>query len=191
MKKHIDASVYGSSKFIRKAIKVGLEYGYGALNKKRPGFEIDKRARVSPFILERTSPGGRVLIGQDAIIFRDVKFSLTGNAVVELGKNTSVNRRTEIHSRDRITIGDNCRISWDVLIMDHDYHRVTNSPEYLPVTIENEVWVGARAIILKGVTIGEGSIVAAGAVVVKDVPPHSVVAGNPASIRRTEVAWKI
>lgn len=54
--------------------------------------------------------------------------------------------------------------------------------ESAPIIIEDNVWIGERAIILKGVTIGMGAIVATGAIVTKDVPPYSVVAGNPAKI---------
>jgi len=53
-----------------------------------------------------------------------------------------------------------------------------------PVTIENKAWIGARAIILKGVTVSEGAVVAAGSVVTKDVPPWTIVGGNPATILR-------
>lgn len=96
-------------------------------------------------------------------------------------------------------------ISWGVTIVDHNSHSVEWSHrkndvldwakgqkdwshvKVAPVTIEDRVWIGFNAIILKGVTLGEGAIVAAGAVVTKDVPPYTVVAGNPAQvIRRLE-----
>lgn len=103
---------------------------------------------------------------------------------------------------EAITLGDDVVISWGVTIVDHNSHAVAwedrasdvldwgrghkdwSSVKILPVLIEDKVWVGFNAIILKGVTIGEGAIVAAGAVVTKDVPPHTIVAGNPARVIR-------
>jgi maltose O-acetyltransferase len=60
--------------------------------------------------------------------------------------------------------------------------------EDMPVTIGDDVWIGARAILLPGITINSGSIVGAGAVVTKDVPPGSIVAGNPARVVRYRIA---
>ena len=62
-------------------------------------------------------------------------------------------------------------------------------PSVAPVVIGDRVWVGTRAIILKGVTIGDGAVVAAGAVVNKDVPPHAVVAGIPAKVVGSADSW--
>ena len=60
----------------------------------------------------------------------------------------------------------------------------------MPITIGENVWIGCRALILKGVTIGDGAVVAAGAVVTKDVPANCVVAGNPAKIIKENVVWQ-
>jgi acetyltransferase-like isoleucine patch superfamily enzyme len=82
-----------------------------------------------------------------------------------------------------VDIGRDCRISWDVIIMDDDQHVVPGTdggPK--PIVIEDNVWIGCRCIILKGVRIGTGAILAAGAVVTKDVPPHAVVGGVPARV---------
>ena len=99
-------------------------------------------------------------------------------------------------------IGDDVLIAFDVLIMDHDSHslvfdeRRNDVQEWMrgkkdwshvmmvPVIIKDKVWIGARATVLKGVTIGEGAVVGAGSVVVEDVPPWTLVAGNPARVIR-------
>ena len=60
----------------------------------------------------------------------------------------------------------------------------------MPGEIEENVWVGSRALILKGVRVGKGSIVAAGAVVTKNVPPNCIVAGNPAKVVKENISWK-
>ncbi|MEO6846799.1 MAG: acyltransferase [Chthoniobacterales bacterium] len=108
-----------------------------------------------------------------------------------------------IMAEERIEIGSHCLISWNVGIADSDFHPLDPAlrridamalspffkdrpprPEIKtrPVVICDNVWIGMGAVILKGVTIGENSIVAAGAIVTKDVPPNCVVAGNPATI---------
>ena len=75
-------------------------------------------------------------------------------------------------------------------LTDYDYHSLSmNTPKSKPIIIQDDVWIGRRAIILKGVTIGEGAVVAAGSIVTKDVPPHTLVAGNPAKIIKKEVNW--
>ena len=82
-------------------------------------------------------------------------------------------------------------MSHDVLFMDCYVHSV-NGIEDLgkPVKIGNHVWIGSKVIILKCVTIGENSIIAAGSVVTKDVPPNVTVAGNPARIVRQNDTWR-
>ncbi len=89
-----------------------------------------------------------------------------------------------------ISIGDDCLISAGVRIHDNDGHsldaakRIAKQPigpeNVKPVTLEDGVWIGAGAVILKGVTVGRQAIVGAGAVVTHDVPAGSTVAGNPA-----------
>src|SRR5690606_19030028 len=93
-----------------------------------------------------------------------------------------------------IAIGQGCLISWGVTMMDHDAHDievdgVVINPQ-APIRIEDDVWIGANATILKGVTIGQGAIVAGGSVVTKDVAPRNVVGGNPAKVIRSGVDWR-
>ena len=103
---------------------------------------------------------------------------------------------------DRVEIGDDVLISWGVTITDHNSHSLKFSErqrdvedwrgrrkdwaqvKFGKVVICDKVWIGFNAIILKGVTIGEGAIVGAGSVVSKDVPPFTIVAGNPARVVR-------
>ncbi|HWB62913.1 MAG TPA: acyltransferase, partial [Chitinophagales bacterium] len=84
-----------------------------------------------------------------------------------------------------VEIGRNCTIAPEAMIMDSDYHDMhDHSKEGASeaVIIEDNVWIATRATVLKGVRIGRNAVVAAGAVVTKDVPPYTVVGGNPAKV---------
>ena len=90
-----------------------------------------------------------------------------------------------IGSAHEIVVGDNCMIASNAYVTDSDWHDIYNRisiGKTAPVHIENNVWIGDSAIVCKGVTIGENSIVGAGAVVVDDIPANCVAAGNPARI---------
>lgn len=88
-----------------------------------------------------------------------------------------------------IYIGDNTTIGERTIIRDNDGHSIIGRPDAKPILIGNDVWIGARSTILKGVTIGDGAVVAAGSVVVEDVPSRCLVGGNPARVIRREVDW--
>lgn len=109
------------------------------------------------------------------------------DAIIKIDSNTRINGAT-IQARKSINIGKDCRIG-SSLIMDNDFHHSTpqlrHNKENIPtkpITIADNVWLCGRTIILKGVTIGENSVVGIGAVVTKDVPANKLAAGNPAKI---------
>lgn len=109
-------------------------------------------------------------------------------AVIELGTNVFINFGSSIVSSNRISIGDDCLIGTHTMVMDCDFHKVEDKSwdtTGYPVTIEDRVWLANRCIVLKGVRIGHDAVVAAGAVVTRDVPPRTVVGGNPARVLRT------
>ncbi|MGG3449615.1 acyltransferase [Domibacillus aminovorans] len=137
---------------------------------------------------------GYVELGDNVLLYADVKLSVVGTdhkSKLTIGNNIAIGDRTEIHCGKEIVIGDNCNISWDVVIMDRDYHRLNKQEHvYNPVYISDNVWIGCRSVILKGVKIGKGAVIAAGSVVTKDVPPNTVVGGNPAKILRDNIYWR-
>ncbi|WP_304504243.1 acyltransferase [Pseudomaricurvus albidus] len=96
---------------------------------------------------------------------------------------------TTITAADSITIGDNCMFAASCYIADSDWHGVYNRLRPFrctkPIVLKDNVWIGHGAKVGKGVTIGENSVVAAGAIVVKDVPDNVVVGGNPARVIKT------
>lgn len=109
---------------------------------------------------------------------------------LEFGDNVQINDRCHISALNHILIGNNVLIASDVYITDHDHGLLT--PDELkkppssrlevscPVVISDNVWIGQKVIILKGCHVGEGAVIAAGAVVTKDVEPYSIVGGIPA-----------
>ncbi|WDZ80923.1 acyltransferase (plasmid) [Ensifer adhaerens] len=101
---------------------------------------------------------------------------------IKIGDNSVINRCTYLDGRGPLYIGNNVSVSHHTLI--HTVTHVVNSPYFhavaKPVVIMDDVWIGARAIVLPGVTVGRGAVIGAGAVVTKDVPAYAVVAGNPA-----------
>ena len=102
------------------------------------------------------------------------------------------NSNIKIRCHEKIEIGENVAISHDVTIMDSDAHEGLwkGYKKTKPIKIGNHVWIGTRATILKGVTIGDNAIIAAGSVVTKDVPSNTVVAGVPAKVIKTNINWK-
>jgi maltose O-acetyltransferase len=126
--------------------------------------------------------------GSDVNIERGADFS-SGNTI-RIGNHSGIG--VDAWIRADLTVGDHVMMGPGVIIYgrNHRFDRVDmpmmnqGMGEFVPIVVEDDVWIGARAIILKGVRIGTGAIVAAGAVVTRDVPPRAIVAGNPASVIR-------
>lgn len=144
-----------------------------------------------------TFVSGNVSLGKCATVMAEVETPVRigvwgrgyGEGVITIGDYVMISPGTRISASDAIHIGDSCMFATGVYITDSDWHgiydRINRDPEPRPITLGNNVWVGDHATILKGVTIGDNSIVGAGAVVTKPVPANVVVAGNPAKIVKT------
>jgi acetyltransferase-like isoleucine patch superfamily enzyme len=134
----------------------------------------------------RIDNGGQIVL-HDRIRIRALPWqtelaTLPGGRL-EIGSGTYINSGVSISACQSVTVGERCMIGPRVLIMDNDFHTAgepTRFPSSHPVVLEDEVWLGAAAIVLKGVRIGRGASIGAGSVVTKDVPPGAVVAGVPA-----------
>lgn len=147
-----------------------------------------------------------VSIDENCILFGKIVFNSTSGEVI-IGKNTQING--EIICTNKVVLGDNIFLAWGVSLFDNDSHSldyndrindmtsqlndIRNGDSFIknkdwsivksgPINIKDYAWIGMNSIILKGVTIGEGAIVAAGSVVTKDVPDWTIVAGNPAQV---------
>ncbi len=139
-----------------------------------------------------------VTVGKEAIVdIRNCEINNESKINIYSGslkiEDTYIGEHSVIHTYKNIQIGSGTIISWNVSIMDGDGHSVlhnedSNRPQ--DIIIDKNVWIGNNSIILKGVTIGEGSVVAAGSVVTKNVPPRTIVAGNPAKVIKENINWK-
>ncbi len=151
-----------------------------------------------------------IVIGKECIINCKILFEST-NGRVTIGNNVYIGG-AQIISRASVEIGNDVIMAWGITIYDHNSHSINwehrkkdmdlmykaainnKNPfpdvdwtkiESKPVVIKDKVWIGFDAVILKGVTIGEGAVIAARSVVTRDVPPYTVVAGNPARVVKT------
>ena len=147
--------------------------------------KVGRGVRVS-----RPYPDTRIELGSGVRLHEDVRLFLDApGASIVIGADTYLNRRTEIMAKRSVQIGSRCAVSWDVRILDTDYHALDGRPSVDPVRIGDHVWIGSGATVLKGVTIGDGAVVAAGSLVVNDVPAKTLVAGVPARVVRGDVEW--
>ncbi len=167
---------------------LGLTYGRGCSFVGRPivtlcdGAQISLGDDVRLFSRENSNPAG--------LPHPTILAALAPDSVITIGNGTAVSGAS-IAARVRVTIGQRVSIGAGASIWDTDFHPLnpyqrrqhpTRDATCLPVTIHDDVFIGARAMILKGVTIGAGAVVGAGAVLTKDVGTYQIVAGNPAVV---------
>jgi acetyltransferase-like isoleucine patch superfamily enzyme len=127
-------------------------------------------------------------IGEGSHIFLGCTFDCAGG--LRIGRNSVINANCRIDNRGGIIIGENVSISNDVTILtaDHDIQTMDLQGRTRAVEIKDYVWIGTRAMVMPGIVLGKGAIVAAGAIVTKTVQPCDVVGGVPAKVikRRPE-----
>jgi acetyltransferase-like isoleucine patch superfamily enzyme len=131
----------------------------------------------------------QISIGDDCVLQQDIFFNfdhywVPGPSIL-IGNRVFIGSGVEFNIRERVEVGDDTMIASGVKIIDHDHGIGTEKPMRMqgitsaPISISQDVWIGANAIILKGVHLGRGSIVAAGAVVTKTVPEMEIWGGVP------------
>jgi acetyltransferase-like isoleucine patch superfamily enzyme len=126
--------------------------------------------------------GGEIIV-ESCSFDAGVTLEVYRGATLFIGKGTYFNRNVHIVAAESVMIGRSVKVGWDVGIMDTDLHGHSGQPAQVkPVVIEDDVWIGCRALILKGVHVGRGAIIGAGAIVTKDVPALAVVAGPSANV---------
>lgn len=163
---------------------------------------IGEGTRVTAKLIVRDPAGCSVQIGCNSQIAGRLALESAGAAIV-IGDRTHVGGGSLIDAAERVQIGDDVLISFEVVIVDHDshalefenrrgdvadWHHGKKDWTHVPrgqVRVGDKSWIGMRAMILKGVELGEGCVVAAGAVVTRDVPAWTLVAGVPAKVIRS------
>lgn len=177
-------------------------------------FRVYKKAKVKTHPSSRCEINGKLRLGltwngithhttslvlkESSKLQVDGQFDIYDGCVITVEEAASlhigsgyINSNSRIYCFQGIAIGEGVAISEDVVIRDSDNHRM-GSDDYemtQPITIGNYVWIGFRASILKGVTIGDGAVIAAGAVVTKDIPSNCLAAGIPAKVIKENVKW--
>ncbi len=139
----------------------------------------------------------KLSIGSESMIEGRLCFD-KDSSEIRIGNRTFIGGNSTLIASQKIEIGNNVLVAWGCTFMDHNAHSLnwnerkddvlnwfTKTPVWKnviskPIVIKDHAWIGFNSIILKGVTIGEGAIVAAGSVVIKDVEPFTLVGGNPA-----------
>jgi acetyltransferase-like isoleucine patch superfamily enzyme len=137
----------------------------------------------------RSWPRSNPLIAQRAVLS-----TRTAHAQIRIGRDCGFSGAVLV-ANDRIEIGDRVLLGANVFVLDNDFHpldpeRRRENPadaDSRPIAIENDVFVGMNSVVLKGVRIGQGSVVGANSVVSRDVAPNTLVAGNPAQVIRPVV----
>lgn len=168
------------SKFTR-----GMEYARGFL-KGHPWVRIGAHVRL-------TGPGNYRLHPRSSIR-GGARLWVGPGATLTLERGSAIGARSIVNVESGLRLGEGTQVSWDVQILDTDFHKITGAngqvrPYTSPITIGRHVLVGTGAMILKGTTIGDDAVIAAGSVVTRSVAPHRVVAGNPAREVGTAETW--
>lgn len=174
-------------------VKKVIRYLYTILKLKGSGVKFHYKVLGNSFYIHNE---GRILFGERVSLhsfpngtsYRTALTTYFPEAVIEIGNNCNING-TVIHCNELVKIGNNCMFGPGTVLCDNDSHRISKDPierrkkaVSIPIILEDNVWIGMNCLILKGVTIGENSIVAAGSVVVNNIPPNSLAGGNPARV---------
>lgn len=180
----------GQSYFVLKASSSNLERGRGVKVFGLPMFHVTYSAKIilgDDVVLNSVNSGYHLNMHSPVKLMADRE-----GAEIRIGSGTRIHG-TCIHAYNRVVIGERCLVAANCQIFDGSGHdlsfenvakRVETFGSSEPVVIEDFVWIGANCIILPGVRVGKGSVIGAGSVVARDVPPMSLVAGNPAQLIR-------
>lgn len=136
-----------------------------------------------------------LIIEDKARLLGGARISMEGNSTIRIGYNAGVRKVSFLAKDANIEIGELCMFSNDIIVRNHDSHKVINledgkiSNHAQDIVLGRHVWIGQNVTILKGCNIGDDSILALGAVVTKSCPPNSIMAGNPAKIVKSDITW--
>ncbi len=139
--------------------------------------------------LSAAEQNSKLYLGNSVLLNKEVEIEVKAGATVEIGDRTFINKNTWISAGASIKIGQDCLIAPYVGIVatnrsyaDPDTPINRQEPTSKGITIGDDCWLGHRVSVLDGVTIGQGCVIGAGAVVTKDIPPYSIAVGVPAKV---------
>ena len=172
---------------IDKTAKVSFASGELVVNDS--WFETRKRRYVSEFRLDKEST---FVCEGDFKLYQGASIYVAPGAELVVHGGTFLNTNATLNCLHHIEIGKGCAISDNVCIADSDSHCIDGQKDKVmaPIIIGDHVWIGKNVTVLKGVVIGNGAVIGAGSVVTKDVPSHTVVAGNPARPIKEIESWR-
>lgn len=157
---------------------------------------IDKETLLTNSYIKIEGNDNKIFIGANCCLKNLTIDMKNKNSVIKIGDKTSIEEaRITSFEPYKIEIGKDCMFSADIVIMNTDVHKIYDTTTKLKtnegkeISIGNHVWLGIRTIVLKGVNIGDNSIVAAGSIVTKDVKANTVVSGNPARQVKENRNW--
>lgn len=149
------------------------------------GARLGKGTRIGRRVV--ISGAGCLEAGRNVLVEHDVYIkAIRDDTVIRIGREVFIGFHSELDVTHQLWIGDHVLIAPGCFITDHGHRHAAGSLiadqgcDHGPVRIEDDVWLGAKVVVLPGITIGRGAVVAAGAVVTRDVEPMSIVAGVPA-----------
>lgn len=172
-------------------IKNGFLYVSGSNNK----IIIPSSCKFNNAEIHIEGDNNTLLLAEKVRLLGPVKIKMQGNATLELNENCGI-RGVDFEVKDGlISIGELCMFSYGITIRNHDSHKVFKINDTTPcnnacdIKLGKHVWICQNASILKGVNIGDDSIVAYGAIVTKGCQSNSILAGNPAKVVKTNIFW--
>jgi acetyltransferase-like isoleucine patch superfamily enzyme len=140
-----------------------------------------------------------VVLGDNVTMKHDCRIMITGNnCSIEVGDNTTFTHHCQLEAQEESThiiIGEDCMFSNNILVRTNDSHYIydaeTGKRSNLPgdVRVGNHVWLAAYSTVMKGVTIGDGTVIGFRSVVTKDIPSGCIAVGMPANVVKTSVEW--
>lgn len=156
----------------------------------RSALALGPRVRLwgVPFVTNH----GRLLVGDRVRLASEIstlELNVGPHGTLEIGDRVLINHGCSIGATRLVRVGSGCNIGSQCILIDNAFHQLdpahrNDQPEPAPVILEDNVWLAARVIVLPGVTIGKNSVVGAGSVVTRDVPPDVLAAGIPAKVIR-------
>lgn len=183
----------------------GLHNPLAALYMRALGIKMGRKVKIAGFPVAVRTGKSVLEIGDGCVVNSAFLSNLAGlyqrsvlvareGAKLTIGRNTGMSGVT-VYAKQEISIGDNCLIGANCKIFDGDFHpadpkerlKNPNGGKCAPVHIGNNVFIGCNSLVLKGVSIGDNSVISAGSVVVKDIPANCLAGGVPAKVLKVFV----